>query len=42
MNNRLLLDQMLDADVAEALNQQGFPALQASNLPNIHHSIRNR
>lgn len=32
MNNRFLLDQMLDADVAEALNQQGFPALRVSAL----------
>jgi len=32
MNNKFLLDQMLDADVAEALNQQGFSALRVSVL----------
>jgi predicted nuclease of predicted toxin-antitoxin system len=32
MNNRFLLDQMLDADVADALNQHGFSALRVSVL----------
>ena len=32
MKNRFLLDQMLDSDVANALNQQGFSAVRISEL----------
>ena len=32
MNNLFLLDQMLDADVAEALRQQGFSAVRVAAL----------
>ncbi len=32
MKNSFLLDQMLDSDVAKALNQQGFLAVRVSTL----------
>lgn len=32
MKNSFLLDQMLDADVAHALSQQGFSAVRVSAL----------
>lgn len=32
MNNKFLLDQMLDTDVADMLNQQDFPSVRVSAL----------